>query len=903
MMPILYKSTETAFADNGIGILSDAVSCVVTEERNGEFEMEMQYPMGGMHFDEIAQRSIIMAKPNPVDEPQPFRVYRISSPLGGIVTVYAEHISYDLAGVPVVPFAATSAASSMAALASNAAVPCPFTFWTDSAASGTMTVTAPSSVRSLLGGVQGSILDVYGGEYCFDRWTVRLYNQRGQNRGVSIRYGKNLTDLDQEQNCASVYTGVYPYWLGADGTLVQLPEKIVKAPGTYDFTRIMALDLSTEWQTAPSVADIRSKASSYMVTNAIGTPRVSLGVSFVQLEQTEEYKDLALLERVGLCDTVNVEFPALGVSATAKVIRTVYNCLLERYNSVDLGDARGSIAKTIASQAQQISAIPAQTKSVVQTAVDEATALITGESGGYVVLRTDAAGKPYEILIMDTPDIETAVKVWRWNKAGLGYSKSGYNGPYGTAITQSGAIVADYITSGTMQANRIKGGTLSLGGARNGNGVLKIYNASGALVGQWDASGINAIAGTVGNWVLGATTISQSHTAADGKAYTVVLANYANDSDTSRVFHCSVDGVDTFQILRDGKVYAKNADITGKITATSGSFTGEVKATSGSFTGEVKATSGSFSSVTIGNSTITGSSFSGSAGTVSGGTYSSPKINGGTLGSSTGGTYVGTISGGTLSNKTGGTYVGTCSGGKISSCSLGGTALEIGSGTGDFSASSSSVARVYGATWVQLKAGSKLAQFTSGGYFSAPNMSVSGDLSVSGTKNRVIGTGHFGQRCLSAFETPLATFADYGTGKLDESGACYICIDPVFAETVNATRAPTVFLTKYGQGDIWVETVAHDCICVSGTPGLPFAWETRYMQANTVEERLPTINCGDPMEETLDFAEDAKTDLRHATVDYDEEAAEYLDYYDRETTDYGEAGAEYYERFERSVSR
>lgn len=892
MNPILYKSTETAFADNGIGILSDAISCVVTEERNGAFELEMTYPLYGIHFDEIAQRSIILAKPNPVDDPQPFRVYRISSPLGDNVTVYAEHISYDLAGVPVTPFSASTAASAMDALAANAAVSCPFSFWTDKATSGAMTVTAPSSIRSLLGGVQGSVLDVYGGEYRFDRWTVRLYNQRGQNRGVSIRYGKNLTDLEQEQNCASVYTGVYPYWLGMDGTLVQLPEKIINASGTYDFTRILSLDLSQEWQTAPSAAQLRSKASNYMAANAIGTPKVSLSVSFVQLEQTEEYKDLALLERVELCDTVNVEFPALGVSANAKVVCTVYDCLMDRYDRVDLGDARGSIAKTIASQAQQIAAVPTQTKSVVQTAVDEATALITGESGGYVVLRTDAAGKPYEILIMDTPDIETAVKVWRWNKAGLGYSKSGYNGPYGTAITQSGAIVADYITSGTMQANRIKGGTLSLGGASNGNGVLKIYNASGALVGKWDASGINAIAGTVGNWVLGATTISQSHTAADGKAYTVVLANYANDGNTSRVFHCSVDGVDTFQILRNGKVYAKNADITGKITATSGSFTGEVK-----------ATSGSFDSVTIGNSTITGSSFSGSAGTVSGGTYSSPKINGGTLGSSTGGTYVGTISGGTLSNKTGGTYVGTCSGGKISSCSLNGTALEIGSGTGDFSASSSSVARVYGATWVQLKAGSKLAQFTSGGYFSVPNMSVSGDLSVSGTKNRVIGTAHFGQRCLSAFETPLATFADYGTGKLDETGTCYICLDPAFAETVNPSHSPTVLLTKYGQGDVWVEAVAHDCICVSGTPGLPFAWETRYMQANTVEERLPTINYGDPMEETLDFAEDAKTDLRHATVDYDEEAAEYLDYYDRETTDYGEAGAEYYERFERSVSR
>lgn len=890
--PILYSSTATTYTNNGLGVLSDALSCVVTEERNGAYELEMRYPVDGIHFSDIFQRSIILAKPNPVDDPQPFRVYRITSPLSGIVTVYAEHISYDLSGIPVSPFTATSAASAMDALEANAAVTCPFTFWTDKTTSGTMTVTAPASARALLGGVQGSVLDVYGGEYKFDHWTVRLYAQRGQNRGVSIRYGKNLINIEQEQNCASVYTGTYPYWIGSDGTLVQLPEKTINASGNYDFTRILSLDLSQEWQTAPSAAQLRSRASNYMAANAIGTPKVSLSVSFVQLEQTEEYKDLALLERVELCDTVNVEFPALGVSATAKVVCTVYDCLMDRYDRVDLGDARGSIAKTIVSQAQQIAAIPSQTKSVVQTAVDEATALITGESGGYVVLRTDAAGKPYEILIMDTPDIETAVKVWRWNKAGLGYSKSGYNGPYGTAITQNGAIVADYITSGTMQANRIKGGTLSLGGASNGNGVLKIYNASGALVGQWDASGINAIAGTVGNWVLGATTISQSHTAADGKAYTVVLANYANDGDTSRVFHCSVDGVDTFQILRNGKVYAKNADITGKVTATSGSFTGKVT-----------ATSGSFDSVTIGNSTITGSSISGSAGTVSGGTYSSPKINGGTLGSSTGGTYVGTISGGTLTGSTGGTYVGKCSGSKISSCSLDGTALELGKGTGEFSNNGSGQALVYGASSVLLKAGSSSVSFGTSGQMTLKSISLTGNLNVSGTKNRVIGTGHFGQRCLSAFETPLATFADYGTGKVDESGSCYICLDPTFAETVNSSRSPTVFLTKYGQGDIWVEAVAHDCICVRGTPGLHFAWETRYMQANTAEERLPVIDYGDPLAGTTDFDADAKTDLRHATVDYDEEAAEYLDSYDRETTDYGEAGAEYYERFERSVSR
>ena len=457
--PILYSSQETRFTDNGLGILSNAVSCVVTEERNGAFELEMQYPADGLRYKDIKLRSLILAKPNPTANPQPFRVYRISKPMLGIVTVYAEHISYDLSGIPVSPFEAGSTAQAMAQLQASSAVENPFTFWTDKSTAASMKVAAPASIRSLLGGREGSVLDVYGGEYAFDRYTVRLYEQRGENRGVSIRYGKNLTDLQQEENCANVYTGAYPYWSGSEGQLVQLPEKILPAEGTYGFTRILALDLSSDFEEEPTMDQLRARARSYMKNNRIGVPDVSLAVSFVQLEQTEEYKDLALLERVNLCDTVNVEFPALGVAAQAKCVKTIYDVLLDRYQSVELGDARTNIADTIASQQKQIERAP--TITAMKQAVDSATGQITGNKGGYVVLHSSTGGKqPDEILIMDTPDIKTAKKVWRWNKAGLGYSPNGYNGPYGLAMTQDGAIVADFITAGTLSANLIKAGVL-----------------------------------------------------------------------------------------------------------------------------------------------------------------------------------------------------------------------------------------------------------------------------------------------------------------------------------------------------------------------------------------------------------------------------------------------------------
>lgn len=468
--PILYPAGETTFNSNGLGILPDAARCIVTEERNGMFELELDYPISGLHYADIKLRSLIVAKPNPVDSPQPFRVYRITRPMGGMVTVYAQHLSYDLAGITVSPFAANSAAAAMAAFTTYAAGDCPFSFWTDKQSSAAMTVKAPESIRALLGGQQGSVLDCYGGEYKFDRYQVRLYGSRGTDRGVTIRYGKNLTSLEQDENCAAVYTGVHPFWLSSEGDkLVTLPEKTLATPGTYGFTRIKPLDLSGEWQEAPTVAELRARAQQYMQENQIGVPKVSLEVSFVQLEQTQEYKDKALLERVELCDTVSIQFPALGVSAAAKVNQTVYDVLCGRYESVCLGDARGSIADTIIQQGQEIKKSAAETKTALQQAVDNATSLITGNSGGYVVLHSSTGQKqPDEILIMDKPKIADAVKIWRWNKQGLGYSSHGYNGPYGLAMTADGAIVADFITTGSLNAALVKIGKATLTSVLNG---------------------------------------------------------------------------------------------------------------------------------------------------------------------------------------------------------------------------------------------------------------------------------------------------------------------------------------------------------------------------------------------------------------------------------------------------
>lgn len=470
--PRLFDAQATTFDSQGVGALKDALACRVTEERNGGFELEMAYPISGRHFEEIAQRSLIVAKPNPIDDPQPFRVYRISRPIGGICTIYARHIAYDLAGIPVEPLTANAASAALAALTDQTVIPSPFTLDTDMAATGTFTVAVPSSVRQIMGGVEGSIIDVYGGEwrygYAGDPYHVRLMASRGADRGVQIRYGKNLIDLKQEENIAGVYTAVFPFWADAE-SVVMTEDRIVQAPGSYSFQRILPLDLSAEFVEAPTPAQLQAAAEAYVASAGIGTPEVSLSVSFVPLGQTTEYAGLAMLESVSLCDTIHVVFEALGVNATAKVVRTVYNVLTGRYDRVDIGSARASVADTIAGQTAEISRVTNGVPNIYRTAINLATDKITGNLGGYVVLHdSDGDGEPDEILIMDTPDIETAVNVWRFNQQGLAHSSAGYDpDAFNVAITQDGQIVADFITAGQMSAARISMEETAEGGLSN----------------------------------------------------------------------------------------------------------------------------------------------------------------------------------------------------------------------------------------------------------------------------------------------------------------------------------------------------------------------------------------------------------------------------------------------------
>ena len=454
MKPILFPSTATEFNTQGIGVLTDAISCTVTEERNGAFELTMQYPDTGVHFDEITDRCIIYAIPSPYRAPQPFRIYRITRPMDGIIMVYAQHITYDLSGVPLNPFTAINAPDALSKLSLNAAVDSPFTFWTDKSTVASFTVSTPSSTRSVLGGSSGSILDVYGGEYEWDGFTVRLYGHRGYDNGVVISYGKNLTDIEQDRNISNVATGIYPYWTNAEGALVICDPKIVNAPGTYDFTRVVPVDFSNDFETQPTSAQLQARAEKYVEDNKIGIPKTSITASFVQLEQFPEYADLALLEKCDLCDTVTIRYPQLGVEAKAEIVKIETDVLLERYSSVEIGDVRTNIADTIVGQQQEIKQKPSET--YLREAVLALTETILGASGGAVrLLDTNNDGMPDTLYIADDPDPTKARKVWRFNHEGWGASNNGYNGPFSYGATLKNGMVADFITAGTLNADLV----------------------------------------------------------------------------------------------------------------------------------------------------------------------------------------------------------------------------------------------------------------------------------------------------------------------------------------------------------------------------------------------------------------------------------------------------------------
>lgn len=352
MIPILYDYKETAFASNGLGRLRDCLSCEVTEERNGVYELAFTYPVGGAHFDEIVPGRIVLARHDDTDDLQPFDIVGYAKPIDGVVEFRGVHISYRQTGITAAGTNINSLADALALLAGGEPSN-PFSYEADFSGAGYMAAAdgIPRSVRSFLGGVEGSILDTYGGEYEWDRWRVFLHQRRGQDRDLVIRYGVNMTEYNDEADYSETFTSCIPYWVGDDGegNQVVVTGARVSSGGENYAGRVVCvpLDLTEKFEDKPTEAELRRAARSYMQANQTHLPAQTIEVDFARLQDFSGYEEFADLLECRLCDTVGVVFPAYGMSGRFKIVRTVFDVLAGRYSSMELGNLSTTLAEAL----------------------------------------------------------------------------------------------------------------------------------------------------------------------------------------------------------------------------------------------------------------------------------------------------------------------------------------------------------------------------------------------------------------------------------------------------------------------------------------------------------------------------------------------------------------------------
>lgn len=491
---IIFESDETKFEGNGLGTIPEATDAQAVEELNGGDEISFKIPITAKHFHDLKLMRYILCTPSYGRNPQAYRIYKISKPINGICTVNGEHISYRLNKIPLLPFSASNASDAMAGIETHS-FESPFHFHTELGTQASYNQTSPSTVRKQLGGVEGSILDVYGGQYEWDMFDVYLRKRRGTDKGITIEYGKNLTDLTQEESIEATYTGICPYWAGTvnnEPVSVYLSEKVILADNAdnFPYNSIEVVDLTSkitlpEGTDKPTEDMVRKAAKAYMKSHSYGVPKVSLAVSFVDLAQTMEYEEFQNFEKVQLGDTVTVRFDSLGVNATAKVNKVTYDIINQRYIKIELGDSRTDLSSTIASQQKELNDVGSTTAGLSTTVASQQKQLDKNKDAftkalqeemeradentdqmikslknltGHAFIHYTEDGQPFEFIVADNTDLSKATEVWRWNENGLAHSSTGYNGTYaGAAITADGSINADCITTGKITAVDIEG--------------------------------------------------------------------------------------------------------------------------------------------------------------------------------------------------------------------------------------------------------------------------------------------------------------------------------------------------------------------------------------------------------------------------------------------------------------
>ena len=436
MIPVLYGAYESNFQTMGICPLSDCASARVKRVLNGKDELEIRYPVDGVYFGELQNTRQVLVQPEFKKQPQVYRIYKISKPIKGTVTVYARHVSERKAFDIVKPFTCNTLQEALVQIERNIYLTnSPWSFHSNIYDSNERFVL---SVPTSLGSVLSMLSKTYGGDFEFDMYHVNIWKHRGTGEQpgddtVEILYGKNLIDLEAvEAVDEKVITGICPIWTSQDGQLVHLTNYIINSQhaGLYPFDRVAVVNFTSVFANRPSEQQLEQAAIRYMESQNIGLPSVSLKVSFVNLAQTQEYEYLGILERVNLGDTVFIRHIDLGVNMSARVTQTDFDVLNEKYISVTVGQVVQNMSSTLSSAGQDVDDKILSAAHSVSSAVSHTIETMTGADGGYIFTNYDSDGYPVEMFIMDTDDKSTAVNVIRLNKDGICFSSNGVNGPY-----------------------------------------------------------------------------------------------------------------------------------------------------------------------------------------------------------------------------------------------------------------------------------------------------------------------------------------------------------------------------------------------------------------------------------------------------------------------------------------
>ena len=828
MIPILYEAKTSDFTGNGTGFLKDATECTVKEVRNGTFELTLKYPENGVYADKLTEDAIIKAKPNNKDNDQLFRIYKSGKTIAGVNTFYAEHISYELNSNPICQpvIEGKNPQQAIEQVLSQAAVPNNYTAWSDIQTRNSTGVDDVISVRKMLGGVEGSILDTWGGEYQFDNFTIKLWKSRGKDTGETIRYGKNLITAEQEKNIANTVTAIFPYArykkdeTSEEEILVKLSEGIIKTPNADRYARLKCepVDFSDKFKDGVVITeDMLRKVATAYAQSGIDEPSISIKASFQDMNKIKGNENLATFNSIDLCDIVTVIIEKLDIDVKAKVVSYTYNVLKERAENVEIGETRTNLTKQITAESKE------QADRIIKTAtfsekleaslkqrIADATAAITGNSGGYVVLYPPE--NPQEIFVMDTPDTKTAKNVWRWNKAGLGHSSNGVNGPFNVAIQQDGTIIADFIGAGELDGMLIKAGTVK---AESLSVEYKqsVTTKAQELADQAESNANSATDDKLKNYST-TTEMQSALTVEAGKISAEVSKTYETKENATQKMTDANNALESYKREANAAIELNADAIKSKVTANE--VTSQIEQSAESIRCQAKKISWKSDSsemtedgkLTCNDVKINGGDINliqiGNLPSIS--VYDKKKKQGFTI-------HKSNIYG--FNDEETNTIT-------VTNNRIGSIALR-GSSTGDGSECS-----LYNHS-LSLDGAPNSGQYT--------NISATA-LYCTGSKHRVVRTQDYGERLLCCYETPSPMFGDVGAAQTDETGKCLIFIDEKFAQTIDLEYLYDVFLTKYGPGDCYVSERTPSYFVVKGTKNLKFAWEVKTIQRDYENLRL-----------------------------------------------------------------